>query len=536
MREKIYSFILFLVVTLFITGCGDDEKANELTDEKPKEVVALKLEREKVSLIPGESISIKIISGNDNYKVHSSDNKIVNASVSGGLLTLTAGAVSDKANVVIVVVDQMYKRASVDVDVANEFGMTLSIDEITLREGVKGEEEATVVIETGNFGYHLELLNGLDQYVEIDDKNLETAGKFVVKGIAVGEGRIKVTDKKGKESILHVTVLKAPSLILSTISMVINAVQGKEVLTVSNGNGGYKVVFDDPAIAKTAYVTEGGMIAIVGKKNGRTSAYIEDRKGLKSEPFFVQVEGPQYAMKLDEHYYGYANFKDIERINPSLTRSKQITFEMRCYMTGYRGGQTFMGLGNNLLLRGPNDDYRPTHPIAIVGDDLEIESSISFKLHEWMHIALVVDCNKPEAKEKYQLYINGVKDENLTFKNISRQHTEVNLASSSDDNKFVVGWATNQYWCRMLGTVSEVRVWKTARTMQQINDNMRRLKKEEIQGLFAHWDFSAGVATDYIQDTGYSGCEINMTLSEVKHDDKHYRPVVVPENVYVPVD
>lgn len=97
-----------------------------------------------------------------------------------------------------------------------------------------------------------------------------------------------------------------------------------------------------------------------------------------------------------------------------------------------------MGLSNNLLLQGLNDDYRPTHPISIVGNGLEIESSISFTLHEWMHIALVVDAEKQDVKEKYQLYINGVKDENMNYKNVSRVHNEINLASSDDANKFVV--------------------------------------------------------------------------------------------------
>jgi hypothetical protein len=447
---------------------------------------------------------------------------------------LTAGQVTDKAEALVVVVDKMYQRATIDVDVANEFEMSLNRDEVDLVVGMKGKEEVPILIESGNFGYSLQLLGQAASIIEIDDTNLETAGKFVVKALKAGTGEVKVTDHKGKEAVVRVTVTNPPALTLDKSSIKIDVVQGTAYLNVANGNGGYHVLFEDPMIAKVRYTTEGGLIAITGKRRGVTTATVEDRTGLVSSSFTVEVDGPQYAMMLGEDYYGYASFSDLEQVDPSMARNRQITLEMSCYMTGYRGGQTFMGLSNNLLLQGLNDDYRPTHPISIVGNGLEIESSISFTLHEWMHIALVVDAEKQDVKEKYQLYINGVKDENMNYKNVSRVHNEINLASSDDANKFVVGWATDQYWCRMLGAVSEVRVWKSARTPQQIMDNMWELKETGSGDLFARWDFSAGVATDYIQDTGNSGHEINLTLSEVKHGDKHYRPIVVPENTFMP--
>lgn len=531
--KNIISLLLF-ITSLFIIGCSDEEKVNGDNKDDQINPVSLTLEREKASLLPGETISIKITNGNEKYTVKSSNDNIVKAVVSGDLLTLTAGQIPDKAEALVIVVDQFFKRASIDVDIAKEFDLKLSNEEINLVYGEKGSDEKIIYIETGNFGYNIELLNETSSFIKVDETNLESAGKFVIKALKAGSGELKVTDNKGKTANLKISVEGTPTLTLNKKSVLINAVQGTEILKVDNGNGGYSVIFDDPTIAKVGYVTEGGTIAIKGKKNGSTNAVVQDKKGLKSDPFQIVVDGEEFAMMLGENYYGFANFKDLEQIDPSLTKSKQVTLEMSCYMTGYRGSQTFMGLSNNLLLRGPNDDYRPTHPIAIVGNGLEIESSISFKLNEWMHIALVVDCDKQDIKEKYILYINGIKDENMNLKNISQPHTVVNLASSDDNNKFVVGWATNQYWCRLLGAVSEVRVWKTARSEQQIKENMWRLKDFNSQNLFTRWNFSAGIPTDYIQDTGNSGYEINMTLSEVKHDDKHYRPVLVPANIYIP--
>lgn len=520
-------YILLLIVSLLFTGCSDNDGQEDFAS------VDLSLENTKVFLNPEKSITVKITGGNGAYKVTTSDDKAARASITDDVITITAGQVVDKANAMIVVVDKMYKRAVINVNVAREFEMALSESNVSLIAGEKGEDEAILFIETGNFGYILDLIGDADKYIEVDQSNLETAGKFIVKAIAAGSAQIKITDAIGKEAMLDITIKAAEALEVDKASLTFDAVQGTQDLIVKNGNGGYKMVFEDSSVAKMAYATEGGVITVIGKKNGETIAYIEDRKGLKSNPITIIVDGPEYAMQFGEKYYGFANFRDVERIDPSMTKSKQVTLEMMCCMTGYRGYQTFMGLSDNLLLLGLNDGYKPTHPIVISGNNLEIESSVSFNLNEWMHIALVVDCEKIDVKEKYKLYINGVGDDNMNFKNTWGTHNEINLASSSDDNKFVVGWASNQYWRWMLGNVSEVRIWKAARTQKQIIDNMCELTDTDAPELFARWDFSAGVETDYIQDTGNSGYETNLVLSEIKHNDKHYGPISLPMDVYV---
>lgn len=529
-RYNIFAWVLFFIAPLFI-GCSE-EVDNGGGDEDPSPVVDLILDQRSASLSPEGSVTLRITRGNGDYRVTTSDAGVVKAVVNGDEITLTAGKVADKSEALVVITDKRYKRAIVEVDVANEFDLSLDKDEVELVVGVKRGSEVAIIIESGNFGYVLQPLGDTERLIEIDQTNLETAGKFVLKALEAGSGEIKVTDRQGKEAVLKVTIVDPPALTLDKQSLSIDPVQGTEYLHVTEGSGGYRVVFEDPSIAKTGYVTEGGVISIIGKRRGTTAAYVEDSNGLQSLPFTVEVSGPVYSMMLGEDYYGYADFNHLEQVDPALTKSHQVTFEMRCYMTGYRGGQTFMGLNDNLLLRGPNDDYRPTHPIAIVGDGLEIESSISFSLNEWTHIALVVDTDQQDVTEKYLLYVNGVQDQAMTFKNTSKTHNEINLGRSGDANKFVVGWATDQYWCRMLGGVSEVRVWKSARTQQQIKDNMEELADADSGDLFARWDFSAGVPTDYIQDTGNSGHEINLTLSKVEHGNKHYRPEVVPIGVY----
>lgn len=530
---KKYSHFLLtfviLTITVFSTGCDSDDNTETINP------VDLKLERNKISLTPGKSLDVKIISGNDGYKAITSSNKVASATISGDVITVTATSTEDKANGLIVIEDNMYKRSVIEVEVVKEYNLVLDKDKVELVYGEKGKEEATIYIETGNFGYNIEPIDNAEQFVEIDKSNLETAGKFILKAIATGTATIKITDVLGKEALLEVGIAEASLLELDKSAVNIDAAQGEASILVKNGNGGYKVTFENPLIAKVAYVSNTGKIAIVGKRNGRTKAIIEDAAGLKSASVDIVVEGGKYALRMGTDYYGYANFKTVSDVDPSATKSKQITFEMTCYMTGYRGLQTFLGLEGNLIMRGPNDDYRPTHPIAIVGlnDGLNLQSSYSFELNKWMHIALVVDCDKTEPREKYKLYINGVQD-NLNLINTSNTHSFVDLASSGDNNMFVVGWATNQDWRRINGTVSEARIWTVARTEKQIKDNICELTEAAPQGLLAHWDFTAGVETDYIQDISGNKYETNLILSQVIHDNKHYRPVLVPKGLFVP--
>ncbi|MDR2955050.1 MAG: pilus assembly protein N-terminal domain-containing protein, partial [Prevotella sp.] len=444
----LFLFIAMLITTAFFIGCGNDDEPETV------EPVDLIIERNKVSLTPGKSLTVKITGGNGGYKAISSNDKVAKATISEDIITITATSTEDKANGMIIIEDKMYKRVTIDVEVVKEYDLVLKSNSADLILGEKDKDEAIVYIETGNFGYNIDMMGNASQYIQIDQTNLETAGKFTVKAIASGTANIKITDAMGKEALFEVNISNAPTLEVDKSSLEIKSTQGEALITVKNGNGNYKVTFENPLIAKVAYVSDNGKVSIVGKKNGRTTAIIEDAKGLKSAPIDILVNGSKYALQLGTDYYGYANFKTVSDVNPSATKSKQVTFEMTCYMTGYRGLQTFLGLENNLILRGPNDDYKPTHPIAIVGlnDGLNIESSYSFSLNQWMHIALVVDCDKTDVKEKYKLYINGVQD-NLNFINTTSTHSTIDLASSGDNNMFVVGWATNQDWRRINGTV-----------------------------------------------------------------------------------
>ncbi|WP_276091421.1 LamG-like jellyroll fold domain-containing protein [Pedobacter sp. JY14-1] len=523
MLKKNHILFLFMVFQLLIIqGCS--KKDPEFN------IVELKLEQTGISLTPDNSLNVTIETGNGDYTVVSSNDQVAQANVSGNVITIKATTREDRANAVIVVTDKMFKRATIDVSVTKLLELTLNSNELVLEAGVPGKNEATISVKTGNFGYKTKLLDNAADIVHIDAAKLETYGKFTVKALKAGTAKIKVSDVKGKDAILIISVTSPAGVVTDKSSVKLAAVQGTGQVTITGGNGGYRAIVANPLVAKA--VVNGNIVTIKGKINGATTVDIIDNKDQKTTVNVI-VEGPAYAMNFSDQYFGYANFTDIGIVDQSVKRLKKVTFEMTCKIDGYRGLQTFMGLEGKLIIRGKNDDYKDTHPIQIagLGDKIMLESTTSFKLNEWMNITLVVDCDQQDIREKYKLYINGIQDV-LVIARQDETHTTVDLTSSADGNRFEIGRAFGQDFRAMRGTVSEARVWTVARTAQQIKDNMCGLSGQNNNGLLARWDFSAGTETGYIQDSNGGKYETNLILANAKSGN-NYDQVKVPKLVFV---
>jgi hypothetical protein len=525
MFKKNQAFMLTLVlgVQLLMYSCTKKETVNPT-------VVAMTLEKSSVALLPAGSLNVTITNGNGDYKATSSDENVAKATINGNTITITAGANQEKAHAYIVITDKMFQRQSIDVDVAKLFDLTLSKTTADLEVGVAGKNEITININSGNAGYQAEAIENTAALVEINKTKIESHGKLTLKALAAGIAKVKVTDAKGKEGVITLNITAPTAIALSKTDITLAAVQGSEEVSITAGNGSYKITVANPLVAK-AYLV-GNVINIKGKINGTTTVTVEDIKGQKAT-IAVKVEGGAFAMNLSDQYFGYANFNDIAIVDASVKSLKTVTFELTCKIDGYRGLQTFMGLEGNLLIRGKNDDFRPTHPIQIsgLGDKITLESTSSFNLNQWMNIALVVDCNQTDIKEKYKLYINGVQDV-LVVTRQDETHTAINLASSSDGNRFEIGRAFGQDFRAMKGTVSEARVWTITRTAQQIKDNQCGLVSATNTGLLARWNFTAGVETGYIQDSNGGKYETNLILANAKAGGS-YTQVKAPASVFV---
>ena len=521
-RNQLLFLIPLLSIQLTMQSCG--KKEDDFT------VVEMTLDKSTISLTPNSSLSVNITAGNGNYTAVSSNDNVAVAKISDNVLTITAVTKEERAHAVIVVTDKMFKRQTIDVEIAKLFEMALSTTTASLEVGVPGKNELVVHINTGNAGYQTQLLDNSIQFIAIDHTKLASHGKFTVKAIAAGTAKVKVTDAKGKEAVLTLTVTAPTSLALSKTDVTLTAVQGTEEITITAGNGDYKVSVANPLIAK-AYVKD-NVVTIKGKINGTTSVVIEDKKGQKVT-VAVKVDGPAFAMNFSDQYFGYANFADIAIVDETIKSLPQVTFEMTCKIDGYRGLQTFMGLEGNLIIRGKSDASASTHPLQIVGlgDKLSLESTKSFNLNEWMNIALVVDGSQANIADKYKLYINGVQDVLKVVKQ-EQTHTTVNMASSSDGNRFEIGRAFGQDFRAMKGTVSEARIWSVARTAQQISDNKCALVAGTQAGLLSRWNFTAGAETGYIQDSNGGKYETNLILANAKLGN-NYTQLKVPKTVFV---
>lgn len=522
-KLKIF-FLLFSLLQLSFSACKDN---NDNPD--PVDIV---IENSKIFLSQGQTKTVKITSGNGDYTATTSNENVITAHAEGNEITITAVTQEDKANAMVVITDKYYKRTYIEVIVTKLSELDLDKNSEILILGSTSKAETIFTINSGNGGYRIEYLEDAQSIVTVDTENIEENGIFTVKALATGMAKLKLTDHLNKEAIIDIKVVNPVSIEVDKYEITLNAVQGNDVIKIlSTDPGKYSLLIENKNIIKASL--SNNEIHITGKKNGSTTITVLNNNGCQSQPIPVTVNGPRYAMNLSDQYFGYANFKDIALVDNSIRSCKQVTFEMSCKITGYRGLQTFMGLEGKLIIRGKNDDYKDTHPIEIagLGDNIMLESTSSFNLNEWMHIALVVDCEQSDITNKYKLYINGRQDV-LKINRNNQTHTSVDLASSTDGDRFEIGRAFGDDWRCMRGVVSEARVWTVARSSAQINDNMWNLQESTPTGLLAHWDFTAGVATNYIQDINGGKYETNLYIANAKESGS-YTLTTAPANVFV---
>src|SRR5690554_1653114 len=300
------NYLFFLCLILIFTSCSK---------EKEPTIIELTLDKTKVSLLPDKSISITIETGNGNYIATSSNEDVAKATISGDVITITATTKEDRANAVIIISDKMFQRKNIEVDIAKVFDLALDEYNALLEVGVEKKDEVVIKVNTGNFGYSAELLEESDQYITIDDSKLESYGRFTVKAIAAGAAKVKVTDSKGKEVILEITITSPDAIVVDKKTITLNTVQGSDVINISAGNGDYKAAIANKNIAKVS--VKGNSITVTGKMNGVTTLTIEDKKGQQTT-VDITVNGPKYAMNLSDQYFAYANFSDIAVVDNSI--------------------------------------------------------------------------------------------------------------------------------------------------------------------------------------------------------------------------
>lgn len=444
---------------------------------------------------------------------------IVIAKAAGEAIVEVTDGKNEKAEVLVKVIDTTVE-------------LKVSATEVELDYTLQDEPQVVISIEQGNSEYKLELLDNADEFIELDEKKLAEEGKFIIKAKAIGEAKVKVTDRRGKFVIIEVSVIESEigSLEVDTESLEFSTLFDEQQIKILSGGGNYKVRLGNRIVAKASVDLD--VIKVSGKMKGETVLTIEDAVGnIVEVP--IKVTAPEYALSLHqggdlkEHYFAYTNYRTRTEKEADLKSLKEVTFEINCLIKGYRGLQTFMGYEGYLMIRGEGDQDGVVR-IVSAGDKLDIRSINPFPLNEWLHLAFVVDLNASTNAERYKLYRNGELDE-IKFVKEEFNYSEINLNgdASKMGGKFVVGLATDQEWRAMQGVVSYARIWKEARTAGQIKSNMNNLVETNLDKLVSFWNFSEGKETSVIHDLANDDNTSDLTTTKVKYSEKGYEAVPV---------
>lgn len=152
---------------------------------------------------------------------------------------------------------------------------------------------------------------------------------------------------------------------------------------------------------------------------------------------------------------------------------------------GEAGISTFMGVEGRTLLRFGDSGVQPDH-LQANGQDI----GVKFKTNKWYHIAVVVNNGKTVA------YVNGEKVSEFT-----------KTGSLTGGNDFYIGRSYSG-GRGIEARFSELKVWKTARSAQQIKESIYDTDKANSD-LLAYWKMNE-VTNNKIIDA--SGNNYNLTL------------------------
>ncbi len=520
-----YTKYLVLASLLAFGACKEDDDSKVIPDDAQE----LTVDFTEVSIAQGDERTVNIISGNGDYVVTSANEEVVTAEINGNVVTLKAMDYKNNAKSVIYIKDKYDKCAKVYVETAATFDLKLSRSLITLYSQVEGADEDTVRIYTGNGGYtvgfHQEDGSAAPTCVTLNTDNLEETETFTVKGLSQGSAELEVKDCKGKTAYVTVNVI-APKPILTDADeegVLIKANQGSAKVKITSGNGEYQIC--DPGDNKLIRLEiYGNEITVTARRAGITSFTVTDAKKQISQPIKVVIAPDRrYAMNIGRTYAVWTHFGEmtgdgLAKIKEETNgfKLKEMTWEIVTRIDGTNWLQTFMGKEGYFILRGGDWESNKGQQMELVGtgDKLKLRTGHNaFKLGEWMHIALVVDCSKGQSdyNNKYKLYINGKQvlwsDQTKTDINYS----EIDLCAGNDGGRITIGRACDAR--RFLaGSILEARIWTVCRTVDQLKENALELKEENPEGLLARWDFSAGAPVTYIEDGTNSDHELIMHI------------------------
>lgn len=163
---------------------------------------------------------------------------------------------------------------------------------------------------------------------------------------------------------------------------------------------------------------------------------------------------------------GQADYFALAKSFPS--EEENVTLEGLICVEAFRTNMqisTFMGIEGGLLLRfGDSGKNQPSNKIQCNGQNV----ALTFETNQWYHIACVCEGNNTKV------YINGeLQQEAAASGSLTGKHPFY-IGKSWDDARGIKA------------RMAELRVWKVARTKEEIADNMYSVDPK-TPGLLAYW-------------------------------------------------
>lgn len=516
-----------------LCACSDDNKDSK----NPTDLVELKVDMEEVSIAQGDTKTVNITSGNGEYEVTSANEDVVIAAVEGDKVKLTAVKGKNNAEGIVYLCDKYYQRVKIRVYTAAEFDLKLNKTLFTLYSQIEGADEAVVQIYTGNGGYRLEVNDESDCIEVLDEDQLEETEKITVKGLRQGSAEIKVIDSKGKMAFVTLNVI-APKPILTDADetgVLIKEYQGTAQVKILSGNGGYKILDtgDSQVMRLEIY---GNVVTVIGKGTGETSFTIVDDKSQVSKSIHVKVLftgesvmnlGDKYALWADFNEMGGAGAEAL-RIATNNFKLKKMTWEVIGRIDANGWLQTFIGKENYLMLRGGDWEGNRGSQMELVGNEdtdtrLKLRTGHGvFKVGEWTHIALVVDCDAAfqpgNWENRFKLYVNGIYRPWSDYAVIDLKLSEIDLcAEGADGTRIAMGKAREGR--PMYSAFREARIWSVCRTEAQLKANAWNLLEENPEGLLARW-VSPHTSVDHLEDATDSNHQLPLHICTISNWDE----------------
>ena len=510
---------------------------------------------EGFDLFIGEKRMVKILTGNGNYEIsipEGADKYIEVGELSGQVFPVTAKFETGAEPVEITITDKKGKTVVIPV-VVNIVDLTLKANEAVFAE--PDAESQYIEIEKGNGGYSFTYQVG-DSEPTTEATVVEATEKenlITLKPKARGDVKVIVTDQKGSSKEIAVTVNPYEiKLEDNATSLTINGFDNSKEIAISRGNGEYQLApltDDNRKYLKSAEIDENGHLKIEANWLGTTTLIITDAAGKKLD---LPVTVMPMATFLDSDRCFKIDIKKFVEGNQALDNMQQLTFEMVFYPTYSRALQSFIGLEGVFLLRCESNG------------DTDLRFEIATKIHKdpnnlngdkyndprfrsqqkmgndrqgngkWYHIAIVFDGTQGSTKEAYKMYINGVRE---TLTPASSDYEDVRpdpylvLSSVSGDNALMIGRSGNSEFRLGYCAVAQARMWKVARTAEQIKEDMcKYYSQEEAKAntdLLGYWIPSNGVGDiSVFKNYGSAGDGLDAV---VYNNGKSISPVTFPD-------